>query len=88
MSLIQGLGMWNCNVFHTCTLYALVKEGSSGPFQKNILKDWVSWSHGINLFQHSHPHVCGSSAILYQEISGIYTTFNAGHHLIQFYLTK
>ena len=55
---------------------------------KNIIKIWVSRSYKVNIFQHSHLSPWIYSFVLYQEISGIYTTFSADHHLGRFHSIK
>lgn len=53
LSLIQGLGMWNYNVF--LNISQCLSEGSVlWAFLKNVVKGWVSRSHVLNPFQHSY----------------------------------
>ena len=77
-----------CHVELQCISQCLIEGSVVCAILKNIIKIWVSRSYMVNIFQHSHLSPWIYSFVLYQEISGIYTTFSADHHLVQFHSIK
>lgn len=77
-----------CHMELQCISQCLIEGSVLCAILKNITKVWVSRSYMVNIFQHSHLSPWIYCFVLYQQISGIYTTFSADHHLVQFHSIK